>query len=85
LLITYGRPSSSRAIESTPNSLSQQSSRRSEFGVGNHFHFAVSPERLIQVPELVVVVQPDSDHEQVLPLDDQTSSVLALSAARVLA
>jgi hypothetical protein len=27
----------------------------------------MSPERLIQVPELVVVVQPDSDHEQVLP------------------
>ena len=29
LLITYGRPSSSRAMDSTPNSLSQPSSRRS--------------------------------------------------------
>ena len=34
--------------------------------VGDHLHLAMAPQRLIEVPRLVVVVQPDSDHKQVL-------------------
>jgi hypothetical protein len=40
---------------------------------------------LIEVPQLVVVVQPDSDHGQVLPLDDQETTVLAPGDGSVLA
>jgi hypothetical protein len=50
------------------------------FAVGNHLHFAMSPERLIEVPELVVVAQPDSDHWQAFPLTTRKPEYSLLDA-----